>query len=193
LVRAVYKYALGLLVLAAVGCLATWWMDDSGAAAPTRAPEASPVPVAGNTSDLAPNGPFEPPPAPVVVAPAPIATKPQRDAFRNWSDGVAVLPKDLGEMGPSLKLGLDQARNNDMAFCFRELENGGRGSRGADFVLYIETREDAVDVVEARVARPGALPPSVVECAREVLRGLEVKVFFAVPGQRFSYVYEVEG
>ena len=143
--------------------------------------------------DLVPVPPSEPEPPRAVVAPAPVHVEPERDAFRNWSDGVAVLPKDLGEMGPSLKLGLDDVRNNDMAFCFRELENGGRGSRATDFMLYIETREDAVDVVEARVARPGALPPSVVECARDVLRGLEVKVFEAVPGQHFRYIYEVEG
>lgn len=167
-------------------------MRDPDAAPPARVADAAPVPVAVNTSDLAP-APAEPRPARAVVAPAPVAQGPQRDEFRNWSDGVAVLPKDLGEMGPSLKLGLDDVRNNDMAFCFRTLENGGSGSRATDFLLYIETREDAVDVVEARVARPGALPPSVVECAREVLRGLEVKVFFAVPGKRFSYIYEVEG
>jgi hypothetical protein len=83
-------------------------------------------------------------------------------------------------------------RTNDMAFCFPDLEDGGRGSRASDVMPYLQTREDAVDVVEAKVARPGALPPSVVECAREVLRGVEVKVFFATPGQRFSYLYEIE-
>ena len=190
--RTVAKLALAVVAFGFVACLATALLDGSDAPAPKRAPEASPVPAAVSASDLLPTQAFRSAPARTVVAPAPVAAEPQRDAFRNWSESVAVLPKDLGDMGPSLKLALDSARNNDMAFCFRELENGGSGSRATDFMLYIETREDAVDVVEAKVARPGALPASVVECARDVLRGLDVKVFEAVPGQRFSYVFEVE-
>jgi hypothetical protein len=119
----------------------------------------------------------------------------ERDDFKNWSASVAKLPGDLGEMGPSLKLGLDNARNNDMAFCFRELK-GDAGAAGktlaTDFMLYIETRDGAADVVGAKVARPGALPPSVQECCLQVLRGLEVKVFFGTPGQRYAYIYEIE-
>ena len=190
MIRTVAKPAVAVLAFGVVACLATVWMVDSGPAATTPAPEAAPAPAAVNASDLVPAAPHRP--ALAVVAPAPVAAEPQRDAFRNWSDSVAVLPKDLGEIGPSLKLGLDNARNSAMAFCFRELENGGSGSRATDFMLYIETRENAVDVVEAKVARPGALPPSVVECARDVLRGLVVPVFFAVPGQHFTYIFEVE-
>lgn len=119
----------------------------------------------------------------------------KRDDFQNWSASVAKLPGELGEMGPSLKLGLDSARNNDMAFCFRDLK-GDASAAGrnlaTDFVLYLETREGVVDVVGAKEARPGALPPSVRDCCLEVLRGLEVKVFFATPGQRYAYIYEIE-
>jgi hypothetical protein len=88
-----------------------------------------------------------------------------------------------------------------MAFCFRDLESGHgddagvartSSTRATDFVLYLEAREGAVDVVDAKVARPGTLPSSVLECCRDVLRGLEVKTFFTVPGEHFSYVYEVE-
>jgi hypothetical protein len=119
----------------------------------------------------------------------------KRDDFQNWSASVAKLPGDLGEMGPSLKLGLDTARNNDMAFCFRGLK-GDAGAAGktlaTDFVLYLETRDGAVDVVGAKEARPGALPPSVRDCCLEVLRGLEVRVYFSTPGQRYAYIYEIE-
>jgi hypothetical protein len=118
----------------------------------------------------------------------------KRDDFQNWSPSVAKLPSDLGEMGPSLKLGLDKARNDDMAFCFRELQGNATAGRtlATDFILYLETRDGAVDVVGAKVARPGALPPTVQECCLEVLRGLEVKVFFGTPGQRYAYIYEIE-
>jgi hypothetical protein len=115
----------------------------------------------------------------------------ERDDFKNWSPSVAHLPRDLGEMGPSLKLGLDNARNNDMEFCFRGLK-GAPGMLATDFMLYLETRDGAVDVVGAKVARPGTLPPSVRDCCLEVLRGLEVKAFFGTPGQRYAYVYEIE-
>jgi hypothetical protein len=119
----------------------------------------------------------------------------KRDEFQNWSTSVAKLPGDLGEMGPSLKLGLDAARNNDMAFCFRELDAADRAPRkilATDFMLYLESRDGVVDVVGAKVARPGSLPPAVQECCLEVLRGLEVKVFFGTPGQHYSYIYEIE-
>jgi hypothetical protein len=112
--------------------------------------------------------------------------------FQNWSAKVAKLPGELGEMGPSLKLGLDAARNNDMAFCFRDLKGVASGTLATDFMLYLETRDGAIDVVGAKVARPGTLPPSVQECCLEVLRGLEVKVFFGTPGQRYAYIYEIE-
>ncbi len=114
----------------------------------------------------------------------------ERD-FKNWSASVAKLPRDLGEVGPSLKLGLDNVRNNDMEFCFRGLK-GAPGMLATDFMLYLETRDGEVDVVGAKVARPGTLPPSVRDCCLEVLRGLTVKVFFGTPGQRYAYVYEIE-
>jgi hypothetical protein len=131
-------------------------------------------------------------PAPAAGTPTP-APDPDK-AYRDWSSKVAVLPQDLGQMGPSLKLALDDARNKDMAFCFREVEGapGPHTIRSSNLVLFLETREGAVDVVEARIAHAGTLPPAVVDCAVEVLRGMAVKVFFVVPGQRYSYLYEIE-
>jgi hypothetical protein len=124
----------------------------------------------------------------------------ERDRFQGWSETVAILPRDLGAMGPQLKLALDGVRNGDMAFCFRGLERSGepgvespaRHIRSADLLLYLRTREGVVEVVEAGVGNPGNLPPSVVTCAREVLRGTELKVAFAEPGRRFRYLYEIE-
>jgi hypothetical protein len=128
-------------------------------------------------------------------------------ADRQWSTvAIALLPEHLGRrLGPSLKAALDATRNDDMAFCFREPQRGGEAApdaiatwvprRDGSLVLYLEAREgavDVVDVVDARVARPGTLPPEVLECCREVLRGMEIKVPFAEPRARFRYVYGIE-
>jgi len=123
---------------------------------------------------------------------------------RQWSTvNIAFLPEDLGRrLGPSLKTGLDVARNDAMAFCFREPERDAEPPpraiptwlprRAGSLILNLEAREGAVDVVDATVARRGTLPPEVLECCREVLRGMEIKVSFAEPGARFRYFYEIE-
>jgi hypothetical protein len=72
----------------------------------------------------------------------------------------------------------------------RRPRRGGRAAPAAS--TYLETRKGAVDVVDARVARPGTLPPEVLECCREVLRGLELDVSVAEQGARFRYLYEIE-
>lgn len=111
---------------------------------------------------------------------------------------MAVLPRDLGPMGPSLKLGLDAVRNRDMAFCFRPPadEAGATAAaprhRSAALLLYLESREGAVAVVGGTVGRAGSLPPQVTECCLEVLRGTEIRASFVVPGRRYAYLYEVE-
>jgi hypothetical protein len=198
MVRAV-KYALVAVAVLASGCIALLTASDADAQ-PAAPAKLSPQPMTSAAPVSAPVVRA----LPVVVpapAPSPAAVTEEKDAFRNWSPAVATLPKDLGQMGPSLKLALDDARNKDMAFCFRDLEKASEASedgaaaqtiRATDLVLYIETRDGAADVVEAKVARPGTLPASVVDCARDVLRGLEVKVFFAEPGTRYSYLYEIE-
>ena len=196
--RNAVKYVLAAVVVIAVGSVGLLITRDSDASALTPRPAAANPPPLETSAPAAPAPAPMPAPAPprVAIAPAPVAApapEQERDNFKHWSATVAVLPEDLGEVGPSLKLGLDEARNNDMAFCFRDMDHSGPWStRATDFLLYIETRDGAVDVDDAKVARPGSLPPSVVECCRDVLRGLEVKVFFSVPGQRYSFMYEIE-
>lgn len=137
--------------------------------------------------------------APAVAAEPPGKS---RDDANGWAAiKVAFLPEDLGRMGPPLKFALDAVRNGEMAFCFRQLEQGGDGPEGggahtprrwSDLILQLEAQEGVVAVLDASVARPGTLPPGVVECCRDVLSGLELKVSFAVPGQRHRYIYEIE-
>src|SRR5690242_13622082 len=116
MIRTAAISALAVAVFGLAACFAMTLLDGSDA----RAPEPTHAPAAIDAHvDVAPRA-AELPPARVVVAPA-LAAAPRGDAFRNWSGSVAVLPGELGEMGPSLKLGLDSARNNDMAFCFRDL------------------------------------------------------------------------
>jgi hypothetical protein len=194
------KIALAALAVLAAGCIALLTATDADAQSPAPAKLAAPVQAPAMPAAFAAPAVRRAPVAPVPVAPAaPAAPADEKNAFEKWSPSVAKLPKDLGEVGPSLKLALDDARNNDMAFCFRDLEQRADGDeaaprtlRATDFVLYIETREGTADVVEAKVARPGTLPQNVVDCARDVLRGLEVKVYFASPGAHFSYIYEIE-
>jgi hypothetical protein len=186
-----FKLSLAAIVVLTAGAFASLAFGSGAEVQPVAAEKALPAraPVAPHAAAPVAAAPM---PAPVAPAATP-APQPERQAFQNWSPSVAALPADLGEMGPSLKLGLDEARNNDMEFCFRDLQKSDSAStRATDFVLYLEARDGAVDVVDAKVARAGTLPSSVLECCRDVLRGLEVKVFFAEPGQRFSYIFEVE-
>jgi hypothetical protein len=154
----------------------------------------------------------QPPPVMVRTVQAeaprpPPPAAPPRDAGPTgaWSAAErASLPRDLGKMGPSLSLGLDAARRDDMEFCFRDAaadRSGGSdeaprvkalsGRRSVVLMLYLEAREGAVDVIDARVEKAGNMPSSIVECCQQVLRGLEVGVFFAKPG-RYKYLYEIE-
>ncbi|MFL5273757.1 MAG: hypothetical protein ACJ79E_17000 [Anaeromyxobacteraceae bacterium] len=133
-----------------------------------------------------------------VAAPAP-ALAPERDAVEEAWRGtpVAVLPKDLGEVGPELKLALDKQQREDMEFCFRDAGGNGRMEaqtprRAGSLVLFLEGREGAVDVVRAKIGQPGTLPAEVMECARQVAEGLEMKVSSAQPGKKLQYLYEIE-
>jgi hypothetical protein len=194
------KFAFAATVLTAgtaCGLISLATFSNAGSPAQPQIAPSQAMPAAAESRNVEP-GPIPTNPA---FAPAPVqgSVQQESDAFQNWSPSVAVLPGDLGEMGPSLKLGLDDVRNKDMAFCFRDLERQGddagvarTSTRATDFLLYLEVRDGVVDVVDAKVARPGMLPPSVQECCRDVLRGLEVKTFFTVPGERFTYIYEVE-
>jgi hypothetical protein len=166
--------------------------NEKGSAEPAQA--ASDV-VTVNVVAAPPAAPERPAQPPAPESPRPEDLDPAWKAAK-----VTSTPSELGDMGPSLTLGLDAARRSDMAFCFRQLEQQEAEAgapqpphRRAGLVqLYVQTRENAVDVVDARVSNPGNLPPQVLDCCREVLRGLEVGVFFAEPGKRFRYLVEIE-
>jgi hypothetical protein len=197
------------IVVAALvpGALCLGWIllgvSDSGdVASATSTAVAAALPAVATPPDPRPleRAPQEPVSvAAPVRAPFREAARKEAPQYRDWSASVAVLPGELGGVGTSLKLGLDAARNNDMAFCFREPAGDApdagtepRVRRSADLLLYLTARDSAVDVVDAQLLRAGDLPAEVVECCLEVLRGMEVKVFFAVPGQRYRYVFEIE-
>jgi hypothetical protein len=155
-------------------------------------PPARVAPLAPAFEDLRPAQPA------TAAAPAP-APAAQRDALQEaWrGTSVAVMPKDLGAMGPAIKLALDKVQREDMDFCFREPGKEGRMEaktprRASNLMLFLETREGAVDVVEARVANAGTLPAAVVECCLEVARGLEIPLPSAEPGKRMQHLYEIE-
>ena len=110
---------------------------------------------------------------------------------------MSVLPKDLGDIGPEVKLALDKQQREDMDFCFRDANGNGRMEaqtprRAGNLMLFLETREGAVDVVHATIAAAGTLPADVMECARQVASGLELKVVSAAPGTKLRFLYEVE-
>jgi hypothetical protein len=200
------RAAVAAALLANGYCLVLWASAPDASAQPPGPPAATePAPP----PPLDPRGAVPAPARPGVAAGAAApaaALEPVRQEVtdRRWSAvEIVLLPEDLGRtMGPSVKAGLDGARNDDMGFCFREPQRAGevapeatatwRPRRTGSLDLYLETRKGAVDVVDARVARPGTLPPEVLECCREVLRGLEIHVPVAEKGARFRYLYEIE-
>jgi hypothetical protein len=109
---------------------------------------------------------------------------------------VAFNLRELGRMAPYVKTALDDARR-EMAFCFRGAARADAGGPAPDgdapatrrqpaiLLLYLEAREGALDVVDTRTDHLGDASPEVVDCCREVLRGLEIPAFGAVPGERY--------
>jgi hypothetical protein len=134
---------------------------------------------------------------------------PPRDALdsASWrSSKLAFRPRELGKLGPYVKVRLDAARR-DMDFCFQQATARGEpaapaGEQPEDapppvrpdpaiLLLYMEAREGALDIVDTRVEYRGTSSPELVECCREVLRGTEIKVFGAVPGQRYRLKFRL--
>lgn len=102
--------------------------------------------------------------------------------------------RELGTMGPYVKAGLDAARR-DMDFCFQQEAPPGadRGpQKPAVLLLYVEAREGALDVVDARPESMGDATARLVECCRDVLRGYEIPAFKAVPGRRYRFRFVLE-
>ncbi len=118
---------------------------------------------------------------------------------------VAFRVRELGSMGPYVRTGLDAARR-DMEFCFRQAGGASAGAQapGAEtnapaplsdpavLLLYLEAREGEIDVIDTRIDHLGGAMPEVVECCREVLRGLVIPAFNTVPGQRYRVKYQLE-
>jgi hypothetical protein len=174
------------------------------------ATEAPPEPPDGGAAAL-------PAPARAPAAPPADAGAPPATALEDSLDGpawqrskVAFRTRDLGRLGPYVQSGLDGARR-DMEFCYAQAparrdrapapepppdaEQDATASSArpepAVLLLYLEAREGALDVVEARTDHRGSSPPELVECCREVLRGMEIKAFGAVPGQRYRVKFRL--
>ena len=177
-------------------------------AAPPPAPVAAAPPVAPAAAGPAVGPPAD---APAVALPMP----PPRDALDTpeWrSARLAFRPRELGKLGPYVKVGLDAARR-DMGFCFqRAAARAGPAPAAADqldapnppddaappsapdpaiLLLYMEAREGALDIVDTRTEHLGTSSPELVECCREVLRGMEIKAFGTVPGRRYRIKFRL--
>lgn len=146
---------------------------------------------------------------------AAVPTAAPGDAFDTpeWQSAkVAFRPRELGRLGPYVQAGLDSARR-DMDFCFRSArtpeERVAAPAAAADpageeepppppradpavLLLYVEAREGALDVVGTRLEHRGTTSTELVECCREVLRGLEIKAFNTVPGRRYRLRFRIQ-
>jgi hypothetical protein len=163
--------------------------EDTAAGSPEREPSAP--------AGAALPGRFSPGGA---TAPAPPAPLPE-DLDPSWRDSRAVFRlRELGADTPYVVAGLRDARGQ-MSRCF-EAESAARpGTAPADpeaagspavLVLYLESREGAIDVVEVREESLGTASRSLVECCRDVLRGHEIRSPKAVPGRRYRVHYPLQ-
>lgn len=125
----------------------------------------------------------------------PVAPDPRADLGEWRNAPMAFGFRELGAMGPYVKAGLDAARR-DMDFCFQQDADGPEADGGprkpAVLLLYLEAREGALDVVDARPESTGDATPRLLECCREVLRGYEIPAFKAVPGRRYRFRFLLE-
>ena len=186
----------GALVAAVLGLPAVWRMRI----------HPPPGPAATGSGGGGPEGGVAPARPGADRAPAAEAGGPAADAgaaapdqgpdARAWRNApMAFGLRELGAMGPYVKAGLDAARR-DMEFCFRQ-EGAPSGAepgaqKAAVFLLYLEAREGALDVVDARPESMGSAPPRLVECCRDVLRGYVIPAFNSVPGRRYRFRFVLE-
>jgi hypothetical protein len=177
-----------------IGSAAAAVARDSAEVSETR-PLDTPAPLEGRSPRVAP-GASQPPPS-SGLAPSAQPRRPARPMdVAAWNEvKPAFSLRELGRMAPYVKTGLDAART-DMEFCFRAratvAEPPPAPADPAVLILYLEAREGAIDVVETTVEHRGAFPAEQVDCCREVLRGLEIPVFNAVPGQRYRFTYALD-
>jgi hypothetical protein len=185
--------------------------EPEGTATPVDAAQATPPSeaLAAAPPDAVPP---EPEPAPADApeaqtdAAATTASAPPDDGLDgpSWrSSRLAFRPRELGKVGRYVKVGLDAARR-DMAFCFRGTGGDPAPADGSDdgtprlpsapgiLLLYIEAREGALDIIEARTERLGTATPELVECCRGVLRGRHIPAFDAMPGRRYRVKFRLQ-
>jgi hypothetical protein len=202
--RATLGLATAAVVLFAAGSILFVWLVDGSSArrrervetppapepmpvepssAPGWASRAAPPATAGAGSEAVP-GAEAMTPAPEQIDPA-------------WNRvHVAARLRDLGPVAPYVSAGLIAARE-EMTHCFpaepppvvappagpkRDDENW---VDPAVLLLYLESRQGFIDVVEATVESFGTESPQVVSCCREVLRGHEIPAVHTGPGQRY--------
>jgi len=168
--------------------------DPQRVAAPGAAPSARPA--AAGSRDA--------PAARAMAVPASSPRPEEGPDGASWRRAkLAFGMRELGRMGPYVKVGLDAARR-EMAFCFSRQTAAAQASAPdgdadepppapdpAILLLYLEAREGALDVVDARTDHLGATSPEVADCCREVLRGWEIPAFKVVPGQRYRVKFEL--
>jgi hypothetical protein len=213
-------FVIGIVAAAGLGLVALWLRLAAGAPRPPPSGEASggaaePAGAALAGPAVALSSPAAPPrPLEGSAARAP-ARRPSVDAVasarpedgpeaESWrASRVVFRPRELGRMGASVKVGLDQARR-EMEFCFRDAARASGGATAppedpvapppepAVLLLYLQAREGALDVVDVRVDYLGGATPELVACCREVLRGFEIPAFDAVPERRYRLKFPLE-
>ena len=203
----------GLAALLMVGVLLLLWdwgaprksrhatgPADAGAAPSFQPPPPleAPTPLAAETSAAQlpgaraiPSSPSPSPPDDGLDAP-------------EWKNAkLAFGMRELGAMGPYVKVGLAAARR-EMDFCFRQAERARPGTQAsgeaqdpqppppAVLLLYLEAREGALDIIATRTEYPGSLSPELIDCCRQVLRGFEIPAYKTVPGKRYRVNYHLQ-
>ena len=201
----------GVAALLMVGVLLLLW--DWGA--PRKSTRAS------GSADAGPVPSFQPAPPPAVAAAQPPAAQvsaagltpppsspppPPDDGLDapEWKNAkLAFGMRELGPMGPYVKVGLAAARR-EMDFCFRQAERARPGTQAsgeaqdpqppppAVLLLYLEAREGALDIIATRTEYPGSLSPELIDCCRQVLRGFEIPAYKTVPGKRYRVNYHLQ-
>jgi hypothetical protein len=202
-------------VAAALLLAAAWLLLEPGDAPRPGRPASAPVgagatPMTGEPPPRAPRAaaaPSAPSPAgraPTAAAPArPIPVHPPDDLLDTpaWrSARLAFRPRELGALGPYVRQGLASARR-EMASCFGQAGATAPpdhpeadpdddappppSSEPAVLLLFLEARQGALDVIDARAEVLGSVPAEQVACCIEALRGREIPVLGAEPGRRY--------
>jgi hypothetical protein len=190
----------GAVALLGAATVALMWLEGGRSPAAPDAPldararsvaAEPPRAVARLPASLPP--PDDGPPAPV----RPAEGLPPEEADPAWRETPFVSRfRDLGPVAAYVIAGLKNARE-EMGFCFEAAAGARAAATGEDesspavLVLYLEARQGAIDVVDARTDDPGSAPRELVECCRGVLLGHEIPAPNAVPGRRFRLMHLV--